>query len=209
MASVLFFDSIAIPTPRKNIYRRLGFVKGVTSIPPGHKEEIERYIEDAVSLIRLKGAGLRVPVEEIKGGKIVLKGGAEFESEQLARFLAGCAETVLMGATAGSEIMRAIEEDASGENVTRGIVLDAASSEIVDSALDWIMDYFNQTLRRENRRLLTKRYSAGYGDLFLSAQQNMYRLLQLDKIGVKITENCNLIPEMSVTAISGVKARNA
>ena len=204
MAPVLFFDSIAIPTPRRNIYRRLGFVKGVTSLPPGQKEEIERFIDDAASLIRLKGAGLRMPVETIKGGKIVLKGGAEFESEQLARFLAGCAEVVLMGATAGSAIMQAIEGDAGGANVTRGVVFDAAACEIVDSALDWIMDYFNQTLRRENKRLLTKRYSAGYGDLFLPAQQLMYNLLQLDKIGVEITENCILIPEKSVTAIGGI-----
>ena len=74
----------------------------------------------------------------------------EFESRQLARFLANCNEIVLMGATAGREIMNAIKEDASGANVTRGIVLDAAASEIVDAALDWIMDYFKQSLRREN-----------------------------------------------------------
>jgi hypothetical protein len=110
-----------------------------------------------------------------------------------------------MGATAGREIMNAIEEDATGANVTRGIVLDAAASEIVDDALDWIVDYFNQSLRRENRRLLGKRYSAGYGDLFLEAQKAMHRLLQLDRIGIEITESCMLSPEKSVTAITGIE----
>ena len=208
MAPVLFFESISIPVPRKNIYRRLGFVKGVTEVPISQQGEIERYIGHASSLIHLKGAGLRMPITEIKGSRIILPDGAEFESRQLAKFLANCDEIVLMGATAGREIMNAIEEDAAGANVTRGIVLDAAASEIVDASLDWIMDYFNQSLRRENRRLLGKRYSAGYGDLFLETQKVIYGLLQLDRIGIEITESCMLIPEKSVTAVTGIESHS-
>jgi cobalamin-dependent methionine synthase I len=113
-----------------------------------------------------------------------------------------------MGATAGREIINAIEADATGANVTRGIVLDAAASEIVDASLDWIMDYFNQSLRRENRRLLGKRYSAGYGDLLLQTQKAMYRLLQLDRIGIEITDSSMLVPEKSVTAITGIQSHS-
>jgi len=70
------------------------------------------------------------------------------------------------------------------------------------------MDYFNQSLRRENRRLLGKRYSAGYGDLFLETQKVIYGLLQLDRIGIEITESCMLIPEKSVTAITGIESHS-
>ena len=206
MAPVLFFESISIPVPHKNIYRRLGFVKGITDIPASQQKEIERYIGHASSLIHLKGAGLRMAITEIKVARIILPDGVEFESRQLAKLLANCNEIVLMGATAGREIMNAIEADATGANVTRGIVLDAAASEIVDASLDWIMDYFNQSLRRENRRLLGKRYSAGYGDLLLQTQKAMYRLLQLDRIGIEITDSSMLVPEKSVTAITGIQS---
>jgi len=208
MAPVLFFESISVPIPRKSIYRRLGFVKGITAVPASQEEEIERYIADASSLIHLKGAGLRAPITEIESDKIILPDGVEFKSRQLAKLLANCSEIVLMGATAGQEIMDAIEKDATGANVTRGIVLDAAASETVDASLDWIMDYFNQSLRRENRRLLGKRYSAGYGDLFLETQKTVHRLLKLDRIGIEITESCMLVPEKSVTAITGIKAQS-
>jgi hypothetical protein len=60
----------------------------------------------------LKGAGLRMAITEINGAKIILPDGAEFESRQLVKLLANCDEMVLMGATAGREIMDAIEEDA-------------------------------------------------------------------------------------------------
>jgi len=205
MTPVIFFESISIPLPRKEIYRRLGFIKGVTEISSSQNEEIERFIQDALSLIHLKGAGLRMPVQEIKGAGIILAEDVTFESNQLAALLRNCREIVLMGATAGNDIMKAIEEDAAGRNVTRGIVFDATASETVDASLDWIMGYFNRTLLRENRQLLKKRYSAGYGDLLLETQNTIYRLLQLDRIGIRITDSCMLIPEKSVTAVTGIR----
>jgi hypothetical protein len=205
MTPVIFFESISIPLPRKEIYRRLGFIKGVTEISSSQKEEIERFIQDALSLIHLKGAGLRMPVQEIKGAGIILAEDVTFESNQLAALLRNCREIVLMGATAGNDIMKAIEEDAAGRNVTRGIVFDATASETVDASLDWIMGYFNRTLFRENRQLLKKRYSAGYGDLLLETQKTIHRLLQLDRIGIRITDSCMLIPEKSVTAVTGIR----
>jgi hypothetical protein len=205
MKAVLFFESITIPLPRKRIYTRLGFVKGVTEVPPTQKEEIEAYIRDAQSLIELKGAGVRMPIREIQGPRIVLDRDAFFESEHLAKFLGNCRELVLMGATAGSGIMKAIEENVAASNLMRALVFDATASEMVDASLNWIVDYFNRTLLRENRRLLKNRYSAGYGDLLLETQKTLYDLLQLEKIGIRITETCMLIPEKSVTAITGIR----
>ena len=204
MNPVLFFESIPISIPRKEIYRRLGFMKGITQISPSQQEEIEQYIHDAQSFISLKGAGLRVPIQEIKGSQIILAEDILFESHQLAVLLDTCRELVLMGATAGSDIMAAVGEDIAGRNVTRGVVFDATVSEMVDASLGWIMDYFNRTLLRENRKLLKNRFSAGYGDFLLDNQKTIYRLLQLDRLGIQITESCILIPEKSVTAVTGI-----
>ena len=204
MNPVLFFESIPISIPRKEIYRRLGFMKGITQISPSQQEEIEQYIHDAQSFISLKGAGLRVPIQEIKGSQIILAENILFESHQLAVLLDTCRELVLMGATAGSDIMAAVGEDIAGRNVTRGVVFDATVSEMVDASLGWIMDYFNRTLLRENRKLLKNRFSAGYGDFLLDNQKTIYRLLQLDRLGIQITESCILIPEKSVTAVTGI-----
>ena len=180
-------------------------MKGITQISPSQQEEIEQYIHDAQSFISLKGAGLRVPIQEIKGSQIILAENILFESHQLAVLLDTCRELVLMGATAGSDIMAAVGEDIAGRNVTRGVVFDATVSEMVDASLGWIMDYFNRTLLRENRKLLKNRFSAGYGDFLLDNQKTIYRLLQLDRLGIQITESCILIPEKSVTAVTGIR----
>jgi hypothetical protein len=204
MQDVVYFKDMAVATPFDRIYRRLGYRKDRTDLSPRGQAETDKSIETALPLIRLQGAARRLTFAREETTTLRLPGGDTFESRQLIKFLGDCKEMLLMGATAGPEIMAAIQEDAAGGNITRGVVMDAAASEIVDGALDWIMAYYRQTLFREGRRLLTARYSAGYGDLVLENQQAMYRLLALEKIGIAITASCILIPEKSVTAITGI-----
>jgi cobalamin-dependent methionine synthase I len=51
---------------------------------------------------------------------------------------------------------------------------------------------------------LPRRFSAGYADFNLENQKAIYDMLQMGKIGVTITPNFILLPEKSVTAISGI-----
>ena len=207
MTSVRHFNAIPLAEwPREAIYRRLGFRRASTRMTPGQQQETERYIEDAIGLIHLRGAAGRLDVRIESPDRVVLAGDLILVSRNLAEFLAGCREVVLMGATAGSEIMEAIAGDMASDRVTRAVVLDAAASEIVDAALDWIMSYLNQTLRREGKALKKTRYSAGYGDLPLENQRVMHQLLDMGRLGVTITDSCLLVPEKSVTAITGIIA---
>jgi len=200
----LFFESIPVTLPRPAIYRRLGYRKEATRISPGQRQEVEGYIADALPLLQLKGSALRLPIELEGPALISLPEGNAFASRNLARFLKDAREIILMGATVGTAIMEAIQADIGGRNVTRGVVLDATASEVVDAGFDWIMGYFRQSLRREGKTLLNSRFSAGYGDFTLDNQRLMHRLLQMDRLNVNITESCLLVPEKSVTAVTGI-----
>jgi len=39
-----FFDHIRIPAPLRNIYRRLGYKKGVTHLEAGQRDRLDRWI---------------------------------------------------------------------------------------------------------------------------------------------------------------------
>jgi hypothetical protein len=208
MQSAVFFDNIRIEAPREQIYRRLGYRKGRTRTSAAEDAEVEASIAGAYALIGLKGAALRLPILGRDAARIVLagkNGEVVWESRRLAKLLEHCGEVLLMGATAGGRIMEAIREDMDGNRVTRGVVLDAAASETVDAALDWIMGYFRQGLRRENKTLTGKRFSAGYGDFLLENQRGIAELLDLGRIGVELTAGCILTPEKSVTAVAGIR----
>jgi hypothetical protein len=201
MVPVKIFSSIIIPIPRERIFKRLGYRKGVTQIIPEEMRELDESIEYAVSLLRLRGAGKRCNVDVEGVSRIRLAAGPLFESEDLAKFLRDCGEILLIGATGGSEIVAMIRECAERDRMTRSVVLDAVASEMVDASLDWLCNYFNRELMRENKRLSRRRFSAGYGDFSLKDQHSIYDLLDLKRIDIDINESAILIPEKSVTAI--------
>jgi hypothetical protein len=201
MVSVQFFSSITIPIPREKIFKRLGYRKGVTQVIPDEMRELDESLQYAASLIRLQGAGKRCNVEVRDMSQIRLETGSLFESRDLAKFLSDCGEILLIGATGGSDIVAAIQECTKRDRMTRSVVLDAVASEMVDASLDWLCNYFNRELMRENKRLSRRRFSAGYGDFSLKDQHSIYDLLELKRIDVDINESAILIPEKSVTAI--------
>ena len=202
--SLIFPGNISIDPPYAKIYFRLGYKKRATKLSLTQQKETDRFIEEAVSFILLKGSILRTTISKNDGEEITLSENLTFSSKKLSALLKDCPEAVLMGATAGSTIMDAILEKTRQDDLTAAVVYDATASEMVDAALDWIMDYLNQQVRREGKRLLPRRFSAGYADFKLENQKMIYEKLQMDKIGVTINSGFILLPEKSVTAISGI-----
>lgn len=204
MNHVNIYERILIDPPYKKIYHRLGFKKKTTELTAKQQKETDTFIEDALSFIALKGCTRRVAINKNDGSQIIAAGNLVFESRQLARFLCECREALLMGATAGSVIMEAIADQTKKGNLSAAVVYDATASEMTDAALAWLMDYFSIQLRHEGKKLLPRRFSAGYADFKLENQKNIYRELEMQRIGVAIKSNFILIPEKSVTAITGI-----
>jgi len=206
MNSVSFFDSIRIDIPRRKIYSRLGYRKGKTILDAARRRDIERALDEAEALIRLRGCGVRLAVRGRTGSGVVLGAGdIVIESRDIMRLLERSAEVLLMGATAGPDIIESIRRDTDRGDLSHGIVLDAAAGEMTDAALDWIVRYYGHELSRENRRLTRRRFSAGYGDFDLENQVWIHRVLKLDRLDVAITPGFMLVPEKSVTALAGIE----
>ena len=197
-------EKIILDPPEAKIYSRLGFKKKTTQISIAQQKQTRRQMEEAASLITLQGSFLRLALHENDGRTVRLAGNLIFDSEKLASFLHDCSQAVLMGATGGNAIMEAIREKTGAGDFQAAVVYDATASEMTDAALDWIMDYVNRQLRREGKTLLPRRFSAGYADFALANQKPICRKLQMDRIGVTITPSFILLPEKSVTAISGI-----
>ncbi len=204
MESSVYLENIVISPPLAKIYQRLGFKKKTTQLSANKQKETDGYIAEAISLISLKGSFLRLPINNNDGKSVILSGDLSFASAKLSAFLLDCTEAALIGATAGNAIMKAIAEKTTQNNLTAAVVYDATASEMTDAALDWIMDYLNQLVRRERKTLLRRRFSAGYADFALKNQKTIYSKLQMEKIGVSITNEFILLPEKSVTAICGI-----
>ena len=203
-----FLNYINVIPPIEKIYYRLGYTKGKTNLSIEEKQKIDSYIDQAVEKVVLKASISRVPVLNIKGNNISLVSGISFKSNGLVKLFSGCSEVLFMGATAGSDIVQIVQDYSKGQDVTAAVVFDAVASEMTDAALDWVVKFFNNSLRRENKCLTKRRFSAGYGDFLLENQKVIYEVLELKALGVNLTDEFLLIPEKTVTALAGIKDVN-
>jgi hypothetical protein len=197
----------AVPS-RRSVLFRLGYSRDKTILG----ERDQRMLEDGTRLGRLlcqgRGVFRRCPIAENNARSIVLENGAVFESASLAALLAESDEMLLMAATVGREVCERIAEEIRDGNAGFGLILDAVASETADSCLDWMVEFVNKLVRRDARKLTRRRYSPGYGDLSLTYQQTIFKLLDLERLDLALSERQMLIPEKSVIAIAGMQKIN-
>lgn len=125
------------------------------------------------------------------------------ESAGLKKNLFGCESIVLFAATVGMEIDRLIARYAT-VSPTRSLLLQAIGAERIES----LCDAFCREIAQEKAKVGFKtrpRFSAGYGDFPLEAQQEIFAALDCPrKIGLTLNESLLMSPSKSVTAIIGI-----
>lgn len=123
-----------------------------------------------------------------------------FRSKRLADNMAGCSRVVVFGATLGTGIDRIIKAN-SATDIAMAMALQAAAA----SKIEEICDDLEQRIITKHGVTLRQRYSPGYFDLDISQQRDLFSLLELTKrIGLTLTDTCEMVPTKSVTAFIGI-----
>lgn len=154
-------------------------------------ETISKLIDQKTSELKcdLKVCYLPLNVEQNNGEKIDF-GYFSVASRDFSQFIGESKEIVLFGATIGIEFDRLLKREMvlspSGASV-----LQAVGTAKIEALCDLFCAEF-----------CTKaRFSAGYGDLDISVQKEIFKVLNLEKnIGVSLTESFLMTPTKSVTA---------
>lgn len=187
------------------ILTRLGYRKTTTILDDDYKKTLMENINKGLMLCNTKGVFGTFKIEKRDEESVELDNGVVLKSKSLSKLLSNSMDVVLMASTVGKEIVDRIVDEINNNNASFGVVLDAVASETADAALDWMVDFINKMIRREGKKLTKMRYSPGYGDLPLSNQKLIYDVLNLERLGISITERFMLVPEKSVIAIAGVE----
>lgn len=168
--------------------------------------EVDKWIIYAADHIHLKATARigDIQIDHGKGAVALKRSGIVFKSANFTRFLGKADQLLIMGITGGQAVADEIKQLQKDKRMTGAVIVDAAASEIVDEGFDWLMALFNKELVRERKTLKLKRFSAGYGDFDIRFQADIYHILNMETLGVGITETCILMPEKSVTAFCGI-----
>ncbi len=186
------------------IYTRLGYDKKHTALSSEAVLEVERLINDAENTLSITAAYRIMDISRIEPPKVVLEDGTILSGKKLCELMKNSRQALIMGVTGGKKIMGLIEGLQVEGKMSEAVVIDAAASEITDSALDFVMTMVEQHLRPKGKLLTKMRFSPGYGDFEITQQEDFYRLLEAQNLGIKLNEACLLIPEKSVFAIAGI-----
>ena len=129
----------------------------------------------------------------LDGTGVLLKG------KLAKKHFSGCGKVIVVLATLGlkSEILL---KRTFALSAAKAVVLDAVYTEKIESYLDKI----EEKLASEYGKI-TGRISCGYGDLPISVQKDLFKLLEGGKIGVGMNECFMLTPNKSVIALIGVR----
>ena len=106
----------------------------------------------------------------------------------------------IFGATLGAECDRQIKI-ASATDVALAMALQAASAQKIEE----VCDDAEKSITAQYGCTLRQRYSPGYFDLDITEQKKFFSLLELQKrIGLTLTDTCEMVPTKSVTAFIGL-----
>ena len=130
----------------------------------------------------------------------LIAGDKIFVSKRLAENLKGCSRVCIFGATLGTECDRLLRTY-SITDIARSMVLQACLASKIEEVCDSLEDGL-----KARGLVLRQRYSPGYFDLDILENKKIFELLELNKrIGLTLTDTCQMVPTKSVTAFIGIE----
>ncbi len=128
-------------------------------------------------------------------------GAFRVRSRDLAAHLAGCKRVILFAATVGATIDRELQKQ-SRLSPHRAYELQREGLREIERFCDALCVSF----AKEQNASLRERFSPGYGDLSLTVQRDIFRVLEpAGHIGLCLSDSCVMSPSKSVTAFVGVE----
>lgn len=185
---------------RREVRRYLGYGANAPD------ERVEKLITDSLDALTAATAPRSVfracPLRIVPPAVLEI---ADFrvESQNLARNLDGCTGVYLMAATLGVAADRLLAR-VSARSISDAVVYQAAAAALLETYCDEVNDEIRR-LAEADGLYCRPRFSPGYGDFPLEHQRDFIRLLDTPrKIGLSVTDACQLVPVKSVTAVIGL-----
>lgn len=172
-----------------------------SEIPHDIGEQIDSCIKTTLEVIKPRWTYKVFDIEWQDRTPILSKTGVKLQGNDISKMLKDCSKCILFAVTLGSHIERIMRTEQI-KNMSNAIILDCCASSAIEATCDAVEQELKKIL---NAKWFTDRFSPGYGDMPISFQHEMVRLLDVQRqIGLTLTNSCILTPRKSVTAIIGI-----
>jgi hypothetical protein len=196
------FDRPEIPFAK--VLARLGYAQGKTALDPKTAALIDEELGVAQKLITGRQTVAFSKIHRLPPDRVELEPGLNVQSVKIFQLLEGCEKAYGFAVTIGPALEEKRNRYIDAKETTRAVILDAIGSVAADELAELTHRQLAADAAQEGMTA-TRRFSPGYGDWPLTSQQTFLHWLGAAAIGIRLTENCQMLPEKSVSALLGFK----
>ena len=195
---MIYTVSVTLPPPDEREIRRYA------GCPTGADDVLRDCIGELCDKLTYRVCYAEFDARQADG--VLDLGFAKTESKDLEKVLAGCDRVLLFASTVGLAPDRLIKKY-SRLSPTKTLFMQAIGSERVEALCDAFCAAKSAEYGADGY-WLTPRFSAGYGDLPLSLQHDIFAALDVTRnLGIILNDSLLMMPSKSVTAIAGIRRK--
>ncbi len=188
------------PIDRREIFRYAG---GHSGADAESDARLEALLREACGSVSCRAVYAVFPVKR-EDGRLSL-GFTEAGSASLLRLFSDCAYVAVFATTVGQSFDRLCLRYAAVSPAS-ALLLDAIGSERAEALTEATEAAIRSRFAAEGYSF-TRRVSPGYGDIPLSMQEQIVRVLDTPRaLGLTLSDACMLSPLKSVTALMGLRS---
>lgn len=197
--SIHIKSKLCVPFPERKIFFRLGGSVNLTQIDESELLKLKSTALKAACACAPQGRWRLLEVKEFTPDTITFSDGSTLTGSRFIDMAKDATHIWFGAVTAGKNVIELRDKEKSVADQT---VCDAAASEIADCAMDMLQNLAASELLRCGIHLAQRRFSPGYGNMPLDTQKLFFTTLKLEEMGLKLSDNCYITPEKSVTAVA-------
>jgi hypothetical protein len=187
---------------RDQVCRNLGYISDY-KVTPRVASLIDEYSEQSYQLIEPAYSYVIKRIEGVRRSCVFIEGSIVFESEVIAKLLKPCSKLALLVATIGSRLEDMVGQLSRHKRLLQASVLDAIGSVAVENVADIVQEKIREEAG-EQGYVISRRFSPGYCDWTIRQQTEVFRAVNGNSAGVKLTESLLMVPQKSISGIIGM-----
>jgi len=198
---------IQLKIDEDEVLRYLGYSKRKMAAP---KEIVLQIVREEIArsynLFEPQGIYSPIKIRQISfsDGRVVLENDFVVNFNNLViNLLKGTNCLVLGVVTVGSTLENNVTELFARGEYPRAIALDAVGTVAVEALSKYVRNLICQEVKDRNLQI-TRHFSPGYNDWDINQQKVIFEIIPADKIGVKLTESCMMLPRKSLSWVIGI-----
>jgi len=142
-------------------------------------------------------------IESVDGNCVTIGDSIVLESKVLSRLLERCERVAVFALTIGNYLEDLVAYLAENGLILQATVLDAVGSGTVEKLAAQVEGKIRVNAGIEGM-VTSRRFSPGYCDWEVSQQELVFRTLDGDMAGIRLTESMLMIPRKSISGIIGI-----